>query len=186
MEFSSRLCWMMVWHDWAASISSSATRLRQSRLRLSQHGCRRRRTKTSKGVAALTVVANRRADRDRAQQHLAGERWLLHACECPMITFHEGGCACGSVRYQVRGDPEICQTCHCRFCQRRLGTAFATVAYFDERNVTVLQGELKTFEHRSDETGRWLRMQFCPRCGTTHTHRTDTSGFESHRSGYLG
>ena len=87
-----------------------------------------------------------------------------------MSTLHEGGCACGSVRYQVRGDPEICQICHCRFCQRRLGTAFATVAYFDERNVTVLQGDLHVFEHCSDETGRWLRMQFCPRCGTTVTH----------------
>jgi len=87
-----------------------------------------------------------------------------------MNTLHEGGCACGAVRYQVRGDPEICQICHCRFCQRRVGSAIATVAYFDERNVTILQGELGEYEHLSDESGRWLRMQFCPRCGTTVTH----------------
>ena len=87
-----------------------------------------------------------------------------------MNALHQGGCACGAIRYQVRGDPEICQICHCRFCQRRLGSAFGTVAYFDESNVTFLQGELSQYEHRSDETGRWLRMQFCPHCGTTVTH----------------
>ena len=83
---------------------------------------------------------------------------------------HEGGCACGDVRYRVRGPAEICQICHCRFCQRRVGSAFATVAYFDERNVEVTQGNLTEYEHRSDESGRWLKMQFCSRCGTTVTH----------------
>lgn len=87
-----------------------------------------------------------------------------------MVTRHEGGCACGAVRYEVRGDPEVCQICHCRFCQRRTGSAFGTVAYFDERNVSIMRGELKECGHRSDETGRWLRMQFCPQCGTTVTH----------------
>lgn len=87
-----------------------------------------------------------------------------------MVTSHEGGCACGAVRYEVRGDPEICQICHCRFCQRRTGSAFGTVAYFDDRNVSIMRGELRECEHRSDETGRWLRMQFCPQCGTTVTH----------------
>ena len=90
-----------------------------------------------------------------------------------MTALHEGGCACGAVRYQVAGEPEICQICHCRYCQRRLGTAFATVAYFHERNVNVLQGDLHEYEHRSDETGRWLRMEFCPRCGTTVTHTAE-------------
>jgi len=85
---------------------------------------------------------------------------------------HEGGCACGAVRYRVQGMADICQICHCRFCQRRVGSAFATVAYFDERNVEVTQGSLTEYEHRSDESGRWLKMQFCSRCGTTVTHTT--------------
>jgi hypothetical protein len=90
-----------------------------------------------------------------------------------MAALHAGGCACGAVRYQVVGEPEICQICHCRYCQRRLGTAFATVAYFNESNVNLLQGDLHEYEHLSDETGRWLRMQFCPRCGTTVTHTVE-------------
>jgi hypothetical protein len=36
-----------------------------------------------------------------------------------------------------------------------------------------LQGELSTYEHRSDETSRWLRLQFCPRCGTTICHTAE-------------
>ena len=83
---------------------------------------------------------------------------------------HEGGCACGAVRYRVQGAADICQICHCRFCQRRVGSAFATVAYFAECNVEVTQGDLTEYEHRSDESGRWLKMQFCSRCGTTVTH----------------
>lgn len=90
-----------------------------------------------------------------------------------MSEVHEGGCACGSVRYQIVGEPAVCQVCHCQFCQRRSGSAFAMVAYFDEREVTFLQGELQDYEHRSDESGRWLKTQFCRQCGTTVTHTVE-------------
>lgn len=90
-----------------------------------------------------------------------------------MSDVHEGGCLCGAVRYRVRGKPGVGAVCHCRFCQRRLGSAFATMAYFDEADVEFLQGDIKEYEHRSDESGRWLRLQFCPRCGTTVTHTTE-------------
>jgi hypothetical protein len=82
---------------------------------------------------------------------------------------YEGGCVCGSVRYRVRGKPAVTSACHCRYCQRRTGSAFATLAYFDEANVRLVKGEVTEYEHRSDESGRWLRTQFCPRCGTTVT-----------------
>ena len=90
-----------------------------------------------------------------------------------MDDVHEGGCVCGAVRYRVRGHPVFGAVCHCRYCQRRLGSAFATVAYFDAANVEVVRGDLTEYEHHSDESGRWLRMRFCPRCGTTVTHTTE-------------
>ena len=90
-----------------------------------------------------------------------------------MDEVHEGRCACGAVRYRVRGQPTAGIVCHCKFCQRRLATAFAVVAYFEERNVEILQGELATWEHRSDESSRWLRVEFCKRCGTTITHTAE-------------
>jgi len=90
-----------------------------------------------------------------------------------MADAHEGGCVCGAVRYRVRGDPVVAMACHCRFCQQRLGSAFALAAYFDEKAIEFTQGELTQYEHRSDESGRWLRMGFCPRCGTTLTHTAE-------------
>jgi hypothetical protein len=59
--------------------------------------------------------------------------------------------------------------CHCTYCQRRTGTAFAEAAFFRNENVEISGGPLSTYEHRSDESGRWLRLEFCPRCGTNVT-----------------
>lgn len=90
-----------------------------------------------------------------------------------MSPSHYGGCACGAVRYRVDGAPLFGTVCHCRFCQRRLASAFAVLATFDEAQVTLLQGELAEREYRSDESGRWLRMRFCPGCGTTVSHSAE-------------
>lgn len=83
-----------------------------------------------------------------------------------MSEVHEGGCLCGAVRYRVRGEPVRASVCHCRNCQRRTGSAFGIGAYFKEGDIE-LRGELKTHEYRSDESGRWLRTQFCVSCGST-------------------
>ena len=90
-----------------------------------------------------------------------------------MNQVHEGGCVCGAVRYRVQAQPVFGMVCHCRFCQRRLGSAFAVLAYFNEQDVEITQGELTHCEHRSDESQRWLRMEFCIRCGTTVTHTAE-------------
>lgn len=99
---------------------------------------------------------------------------------------HPGGCACGAVRYVARGAPAVVQVCHCTFCQRRLATAFAVIAAFPDAAVEVLQGELVEREYRPNESGRWLRMSFCPRCGTTVFHRAEIRpGFRSIAAGTL-
>ena len=90
-----------------------------------------------------------------------------------MTDTHEGGCVCGAVRYRVQGPPVVGTVCHSRFCQTRLAGAFAVMASFKEEAVEALQGQLSTIEHRSDESGRWLRMNFCPRCGTTVSHTAE-------------
>ena len=90
-----------------------------------------------------------------------------------MTDTHLGGCACGAVRYRVQGNPVLGTVCHCRFCQRRLSSAFAVLASFNEDAVENLQGEQTEVEHRSDESGRWLRMRFCRECGTTISHTAE-------------
>jgi hypothetical protein len=71
------------------------------------------------------------------------------------------------MRYRVSGQPALAQACHCSFCQRRTGSAFALIAAFKEDQVDVTGSTLAEYEHRSDESGRWLRTHFCSRCGTT-------------------
>jgi hypothetical protein len=84
-----------------------------------------------------------------------------------MNDVHEGGCLCGGVRYKTFGAPLLATVCHCTFCQRRTGSAFSEPVMFKEENVAFSGSPRVTYEHRSDESGRWLRMEFCPRCGTT-------------------
>ena len=90
-----------------------------------------------------------------------------------MSEHHDGRCACGAVRYRVHGTPAFATVCHCRFCQRRLAGAFAVLATFREEEFELTQGEVAQYEHRSDESGRWLRMNFCPACGTTVSHTAE-------------
>lgn len=86
-----------------------------------------------------------------------------------MAETHEGGCLCGSVRYRVTGQPNLAAVCHCTRCKRMTGSAFSIPAYFDDSVVQITRGVLKTYECRSDETNRWLKIEFCPSCGTTVT-----------------
>ena len=86
-----------------------------------------------------------------------------------MAQTHEGGCLCGAVRYRVAGDPKIAGVCHCTFCKRRTGSAFGLSAYFDEVAVQITSDVLKKYEYRSDESNRWVKMEFCPTCGSTVT-----------------
>jgi hypothetical protein len=80
---------------------------------------------------------------------------------------HEGGCLCGAVRYAVRGKPVRTSVCHCRYCQRRSGSAFGVLPFFKAEAVSIVKGTPATYRHVSDESGRWLQSEFCAACGTT-------------------
>jgi len=82
---------------------------------------------------------------------------------------HEGGCLCGSVRFRVSGEPSWAGVCHCKLCQRRTGSAFGITVMFEDAQVEAIDGVLREFEYRSDESGRWIRMQFCENCGSNVT-----------------
>ena len=48
-----------------------------------------------------------------------------------------------------------------------LRQAFSVGAVFDRANVEVSGVGTTKYRHVSDESGRWLDLEFCPRCGTT-------------------
>ena len=77
-----------------------------------------------------------------------------------------GGCLCGAVRFEVKGDPEMLHACHCRNCQLMIGSAFAICLYFPEQDITITSGDLTTFV-RSCDSGRTIDIHFCQTCGST-------------------
>lgn len=72
---------------------------------------------------------------------------------------HAGGCACGKVRFETRGEPHRVGLCHCLTCSKAHGAPFNFYAVFPVEAVTV-EGEVLTFE--SSEKGR---RYACPSCG---------------------
>lgn len=79
---------------------------------------------------------------------------------------HAGGCVCGAVRFKATGEPRRVTVCHCLWCQRRTGTAFGVEAVFDQAQVEILGDAVARYRHVSDESGRWLDIEFCGRCGS--------------------
>lgn len=77
-----------------------------------------------------------------------------------------GGCVCGAMRFSAKDEPLRVTICHCAWCQRRTGTAFGTEVVYDVSQVEVTGAELGRWRHVSDESGRWLDIEFCRRCGS--------------------
>lgn len=53
----------------------------------------------------------------------------------------EGGCTCGAVRYRLSPPPLFVHCCHCTWCQRETGSAFAVNALIETDRIEVLSGE---------------------------------------------
>ena len=51
----------------------------------------------------------------------------------------EGGCTCRAVRYRMTSPPLFVHCCHCRWCQRESGSAFALNAMIEADRVTNLR-----------------------------------------------
>ena len=75
----------------------------------------------------------------------------------------EGGCACGAVRYRMAGPPLIVHCCHCTWCQRESGSAFALNAYIESARVTLTRGRPEMVMTPS-ASGKGQRFARCPEC----------------------
>ena len=73
---------------------------------------------------------------------------------------------CGAVRFATFHEPKRVTICHCQWCQRRTGSAFGIEVVYDEAVVEIVGEGIARHRHISDESGRWLDVQFCSRCGT--------------------
>jgi hypothetical protein len=88
-------------------------------------------------VASLSQPASSGAGR-RDNRRLSIRRSL------PMTTSEdaplEGGCTCRAVRYRLTSAPLIVHCCHCSWCQRESGSAFAVNAMIEADRVELLAG----------------------------------------------
>jgi hypothetical protein len=75
----------------------------------------------------------------------------------------EGGCACRKVRYRMTRRPMIVHCCHCTWCQRESGSAFAVNALVETDQVEVLAGEPERITTPSN-SGRGQDYLRCPDC----------------------
>ena len=77
--------------------------------------------------------------------------------------FHDGGCTCRRVRYRMTTEPLFVHCCHCRWCQRETGSAFALNALIEADRVQLLQGEVEVVDTPS-ASGKGHRISRCAVC----------------------
>jgi len=75
----------------------------------------------------------------------------------------EGGCTCRRVRYRMATRPLFVNCCHCRWCQRETGTAFALNAMIESDRVQLLQGEVEMVDTPS-LSGKGQKIARCSHC----------------------
>ena len=75
----------------------------------------------------------------------------------------EGGCTCRRIRYRLASRPLFVHCCHCRWCQRETGTAFALNAMIEADRVELTAGEPELVDTPS-ASGKGQKIWRCPQC----------------------
>jgi hypothetical protein len=82
-----------------------------------------------------------------------------------MATPLTGGCLCGTIRYACSADPVFMLNCHCRDCQRALGSAFFPSVSVPKTAFSLTKGKPKYHSMTSDG-GNTVSRGFCTKCGS--------------------
>jgi hypothetical protein len=79
------------------------------------------------------------------------------------VSDSDGGCTCRLVRYRLTSAPLFVHCCHCRWCQRETGSAFALNAMIEADRVQLLNGAVEVVDTPSS-SGGGQRISRCPTC----------------------
>ena len=75
----------------------------------------------------------------------------------------EGVCTCRAIRYRLTSRPLFVNCCHCRWCQRETGSAFAINAMIESERVELIAGTPEVVDTPS-ESGKGQKIARCPVC----------------------
>jgi hypothetical protein len=75
----------------------------------------------------------------------------------------QGHCTCGCVRYRLLSPPLFVHCCHCRWCQRETGSAFAVNALIEADRVVLESGTPEVIDTPSN-SGRGQKIARCATC----------------------
>lgn len=74
-----------------------------------------------------------------------------------------GRCVCGLVRYRLKSGPLFVHCCHCLWCQRETGSAFALNAMIETDRVLIEAGTPDIVATPSN-SGKGQKVARCPQC----------------------
>ncbi len=77
---------------------------------------------------------------------------------------YEGGCTCRKVRYRMTGKPMFVHGCHCTWCQRETGGAFATNAMIEADRVESIGEVTPVAIDTPSASGKGQKIWRCPNC----------------------
>ncbi|MBE5268853.1 GFA family protein [Stenotrophomonas sp. B2] len=78
---------------------------------------------------------------------------------------YSGGCQCGAIRFQVRGELSDSSICHCRMCQKAFGAYYAPLVSVRGVQFSWTRGQPRYFQ-----SSNVVRRGFCGDCGTPLTY----------------
>ncbi|KKC35894.1 ribulose-phosphate 3-epimerase [Devosia epidermidihirudinis] len=81
-----------------------------------------------------------------------------------MTEIYSGGCLCGGIRFEARGEPGNPHSCSCRFCQQHSGALTVAWVEFPSDQVKWLSAGGKPSIFRSSD---YSSRAFCPACGSS-------------------
>ncbi len=76
---------------------------------------------------------------------------------------YSGKCLCGAVEFEIMGEIRSIIHCHCSFCRKASGTAFATNGYVEVKDFNIAKGA-ETLSIYTSSPGK--KRHFCSNCGS--------------------
>jgi len=77
----------------------------------------------------------------------------------------KGKCTCEEIQYELMTPPMFVHCCHCTWCQRETGSAFAVNALIESNQIQLVKG-CPEIIHTPSNSGAGQDISRCPSCKT--------------------